>query len=56
MLKIIEMRHGNPPNFDAEPLMKLQQIANALRIKNSGSVYNYLTRFYENEGIKRQSK
>ena len=28
--KIIEMRHGNPPNFDEAPISSLKEIAKAL--------------------------
>ena len=32
------MRYGDPPKFDAEPLMTLKQIANELGVKNSQTV------------------
>ena len=51
MQKIVEMRHGNPPDFDAEPLMSKQAIANVVGLKNETAVYGYLRRYYANNDI-----
>ena len=54
--KIIEMRHGNPPDFDAEPLTTLRPIANVVGIKRCETIGKYLTKFYAEYGIKRKSQ
>ena len=50
------MRHGNPPNFDADPLMTEKEIANFLQSKSELTVSNHLSKYYAENGIDRPKK
>ena len=46
------MRHGNPPNFDAEPLMTLKKIAKALGFSYTRLMSKHLEDYYAKHGIR----
>ena len=46
------MRHGNPPNFAAEPLMSLNKIAKALGFSYTKLMSKYLEDYYAKHGIR----
>ena len=50
------MRHGNPPNLDAEPLMTQAQIAETLNLKHPSYIDRYLREFYSKQGIDKPVK
>ena len=49
------MRHGNPPKFDAEPSMKLKEIATLL-VMSPQAVRFKLQQYYADYGIERKKK
>ena len=50
---MIELRHGNPPDFYAKPLMTEVEIANELGYR--GNVNKYLVKYYAANGIERST-
>ena len=45
------MRHGSPPDFDAEPLMTHREIADVLGYSYKTIIYYHLSRYYAANGI-----